>query len=388
MAGPPEPRRSFVIVIDALGAGAEPDAAEYGDEGANTLLHLAQAAQGLRLPSLAGLGLGNIMELPGVPPSASPAMYGTLSHQGPGKDSTSGHWELFGVVAAHPAPAFPEGLPPRLVAKLEEATGLSFCCGRAMDGIAAIGEYGEHHLRTGEVILYTSVDSVVQLAAHEDVLPEAGLHRACAQARAALTGDLAVGRVIARPFTGPPGAFVRTAGRRDHSLVPPLISHLDAAQEAGVPVHGVGKVADLFAGRGFDVWHPGASNAQALSSLSGLVDELDAGLVVANLVETDQLYGHRKDVEGFHGALREIDEAVGAWTRRMGEGDLLILTADHGVDPAMGHSDHTRERVPLLAWHPGIAGRRHDGPMADAGASALHWCAGVERPDVSGRPFC
>ncbi len=381
-------RRAFVIVIDALGAGAEPDAADYGDEGANTLLHLAQAAGDLRLPVLAGLGLGNILALPGVAPSSSPALYGTLAHQGPGKDSTSGHWELFGVVTAAPLPAFPDGLPAALLASLETATGLAFCCGRAMDGIAAISEYGEHHLRSGEVIVYTSVDSVVQLAAHGDVLKEAELHRACSRARDALVGEFGVGRVIARPFTGAPAAFSRTAGRRDYSIAPPGPSHLDAVQAAGVPVHGVGKVADLFAGRGFDVSHAGASNAEALESLGALVDDLDAGLVVANLVETDQLYGHRKDVEGFHRALREIDAAVGGWMRRMRGGDLLVLTADHGVDPAMGHSDHTRERVPLLAWHAAITGGRHEGPMADVGASALHWCAGVLQPGLSGRPFC
>ena len=178
-----------------------------------------------------------------------------------------------------------------------------------------------------------------------------------------------------------------TAGRRDYSLEPPAKSHLDLAQAAGIPVQSVGKVADLFAGRGFDQTHAGASNAQALASLTTLVDELERGLVVANLVETDQVYGHRKDVEGFHRALREIDIAVARWIGRMGDGDLLVLTADHGVDPSMGHSDHTRERVPLLAWHRDVGASRHDGPMADAGASALRWCAGVERGDLPGRPF-
>ena len=379
-------RRALVVVIDALGVGAEPDAADYGDEGSNTLLHLAQAEGGLNLPALGALGLGNILDLPGVPPSRSPAVHGALSHQGPGKDSTSGHWELFGVVCDEPQPSFPGGLPETLIARLSEATGLAFCGGEAIDGIAAIEQLGEHHLRTREVILYTSVDSVVQLAAHADVLSEDQLQAACERARAAMSGEFAVGRVIARPFAGRPGAFARTAGRRDYTIQPPAVSCLDLAQQAGVPVHGVGKVVDLFAGQGFDASYPGASNAQALEAIDELVTELDRGVVVANLVETDQLYGHRKDAEGFHRALRQIDTAVAGWTARMGEGDLLILSADHGVDIAMGHSDHTREQVPLLAWSPGLTGRRHDGPMADVGASVLAWC-GVAPALVPGSSF-
>jgi phosphopentomutase len=380
-------RRAFVVVVDALGVGAEDDAAAYGDEGANTLLHLAEACGGLELPTLAALGLGNILDLPGVQPDPAPAVHGALTHSGPGKDSTSGHWELFGVVMKHESPTFAGGLPAELVSLLEEATGLRFCGGGAIDGIEAIESLGEHHLQTGEVILYTSVDSVVQLAAHEDVMPRAELYRACEQARAALTGPYAVGRVIARPFAGQPGAFERTAGRRDYALEPPDASHLIAAREAGVEVHSVGKVSDLFAGRGFDHAHEGAANAQALAAITRLAGELEAGIVVANLIETDQLYGHRKDVEGFHRALREIDAAVGGWLANLREGDLLVLTGDHGVDPAMHHSDHTREKVPLLAWHRAIAPARHDGPMADVGASVLKWCAGVERPELPGRSF-
>ncbi len=380
-------RRAFVIVIDALGVGAEPDAEQYGDAGANTLLHLAQAAGGLALPALGSLGLGNILELPGVAPSPAPAVHGALAHRGPGKDSTSGHWELFGVVCEQPQPTFPEGLPAELVAVLSESTGLAFCGGQAIDGIAAIEQYGEHHLASGEVILYTSVDSVVQLAAHADVLSEEALLEACSRAREALSGGFAVGRVIARPFDGSAGSFARTAGRRDYSLPPPSPSHLDLAQRAGVPVHGVGKVADLFDGRGIDESHSGASNAQALDVIGGLVDHLDRGLVVANLVETDQVYGHRKDVEGFHRALREIDEAVAGWMSRMRDGDLLVVTADHGVDLTMGHSDHTREQVPLLAWSDGLVGGRHDGPMADVGASVLAWCAGIADEGLPGRAF-
>jgi phosphopentomutase len=246
--------------------------------------------------------------------------------------------------------------------------------------VAVLDELGEHHLRTGEVILYTSADSVLQLAAHHDVLPEAVLHEACRRARAVVD----VGRVIARPFVGEPGRFERTTGRRDFSLDPPGRSYLD---ELAVPVHAVGKVHDLFAGVGIDEAHPGKTNAQALEGTSALVEAMGAGLCFTNLVETDQLFGHRHDTAGFHRALRGIDEAVGGWLERLGPDDLLVLTADHGVDPRSGHSDHTREQVPLLAWSPGLDGARHDGLMADVGASVLRWLDGRDAPGLPGTPF-
>lgn len=387
MAGPFDQRRAFVVVIDGLGAGAEPDAGAYGDAGANTLAHVARAVGGLDLPAFEHLGLGNIEPLEGVVPSIAPVLHGALSHGGAGKDSTTGHWELMGVVSQRLLPTYPDGIPDRVVALLAQATGLRFCGGGALDGIAALEELGAEHLRTGAVILYTSVDSVVQLAAHEDVLPVERLHEACAAARAALTGSDAVGRVIARPFHGEPGAFERSEGRRDFSVVPPSRSYLDAAADRGVPVRAVGKVGDLFAGHVFDAVHPGADNAEALASLDALVDRLARGLVFANLIDTDQRHGHRKDVSGFDGALREIDRALARWLRALGPGDLLILTADHGVDPSMPHSDHTRERVPLLAVFPEHGGRRHDGPMADVGASALAWLTGEDEPELPGTSF-
>jgi len=380
-------RRAFVVVIDALGAGAEPDAADYGDAGAHTLRHVADAVGGLELPALQRLGLGNLGPLRGVPRSTNPALHGVLHHLGPGKDSTSGHWELMGVVTPEPLPTYPEGLSPELMARLEAATGCRLCGGEVLDGLAAIERHGEHHLRTGELIAYTSVDSVVQFAAHRDVVAQEDLEEACAAARIELRGPDAVGRVIARPFRGSPGAFERTAGRRDFSLLPPSRSYLDALHDAGVPVHAVGKVDDLFVGRGIDDAHAGATNAAALSSIDGLVNGLEHGLVFANLIETDQVFGHRKDVEGFHGALREIDTAVGSWVAKMRLGDLLVITADHGVDPAMEHTDHTRERVPLLARFAGDGGRRHDGPMADVGASVLRWLGGADEHALPGTAF-
>jgi len=388
----PEPdsltaRRAFVVVIDALGAGAEPDAADYGDAGANTLLHVAERCGGLRVPALEHLGLGNILPLPGVTPSPAPVVHGRLSHQGPGKDSTTGHWELMGVVTETALPTFPDGVPEPIVTRIEAAMGRRTCGGGVMDGLAAIAQFGPRHLETGELILYTSVDSVLQLAGHVDVIDEAALIAACAAARAELTGPDAVGRVIARPFAGAPGAFERTHGRRDFAVPPPGRSHLDALHDRGVPVHAVGKVDDLFTGRGIDEAHAGATNLEALAALDRLVDGLPSGLAMANLVETDQLYGHRKDVVGFHRALQEIDAAVGAWLLRLRPGDLLVITADHGVDPALPHYDHTREQVPLLAAFPAHRHGRHDGAMADVGASALRWLTGEDEPALPGSAF-
>lgn len=383
----PDPRRAFVVVIDALGAGAEPDAAQYGDAGAHTLRHLADAVGGLRLPALQGLGLGDLGPLRGVPRAAAPALHGLLHHLGPGKDSTTGHWELMGVVLDEPLPTYEHELPAELMARLEAATGHRLCGGEAVDGLVALERHGPRHLETGELIVYTSVDSVVQIAGHERVIAQSALEDACAAARIELRGPDAVGRVIARPFGGEAGAFRRTTGRRDFTLPPPSRTHLDALAEHEVPVHAVGKIDDLFAGRGVSEAHPGATNAQALASLDELVSGMERGLAFANLIETDQIYGHRKDVEGFHAALREIDTAIGGWLRRLGERDLLIVTADHGVDPAMTHTDHTRERVPLLARFEGDGGRRCDGPMADVGASVLRWLTGESDPELPGTPF-
>jgi phosphopentomutase len=281
-------------------------------------------------------------------------------------ESTTGHWELMGVVPEHALPTYPEGFPPEVVAALEAATGHRFCCNRPYSGTEVIEDYGRHHLAMGELILYTSADSVLQIAAHVDVLPEPGLYEACEAARSVMVGEHNVGRVIARPFDGQPGGFRRREGRRDHA---------------------VGKVRDLFAGVGIDEKHDGATNAKAIASTTALLRELDAGFVFANLVETDQVYGHRHDVEGFHAALRAIDSAVAEWLGLLRDEDLLILTADHGVDPLVPHTDHTREYAPLLAVFPGQNGRRHDGLLADVGASVMRWLTGRDVADLPGRAF-
>jgi phosphopentomutase len=380
-------RRAFVVVLDACGVGELPDAADYGDAGSNTLGHLAEAVGGLDLPVLQRLGLGNIIPIEGVPPAAAPVVHGRLHPVGPGKESTTGHWELMGVVPQFPLPTYPDGFPPDVVAALEEATGLRFCCNRPYSGTEVLDAYGPHHLETGEVILYTSADSVLQLAAHTDVLDEPALYAACEAAREVMTGEHAVGRVIARPFDGEPGAFHRREGRRDYAVPPPGRSYLEELQSDGIPVHAVGKIRDLFAGVGIDVKHAAATNESGIAATTDLVRSLNTGLAFTNLVETDQVYGHRHDVEGFHRALQEIDVAIGQWLALLGPDDLLILTADHGVDPTASHTDHTREYAPLLASFDGSGGRRHDGPLADVGASVLQWLRGRNAPELPGQSF-
>jgi phosphopentomutase len=390
-------RRAIVMVMDACGVGALPDAASYGDEGTNTLAHVAEAVGGLELPALQKLGLGSILPLRGVSAVSDPVIHGRLHPLGPGKDSATGHWELMGAVLDRPLPTYPAGFPPEVIKRLVEAMGHGVICNRPYNGIAAIEDFGSEHLRTGALILYTSQDSVLQLAAHVERLSVAELYRACAAARAVMSGEHAVGRVIARPFTGVEGSFTRTEGRRDFAISPPGRSYLQELVEDGVEVHGVGKIRDLFAGSGVTHSHPGASNAQALASVDALLEELECGLVFVNLIETDQIFGHRKDVHGFARALRELDVYVERRLERLCEGDLLILTADHGVDPSHPSTDHTREYAPLLAVTGEMAseraagrrlgGQRHDGPLADVGATALRWLSARDSDELPGAAF-
>ncbi len=380
--------RAFVIVIDACGAGDLPDSADYGDAGANTLGHVAEAAGGLDVPVLERLGLGNILPLVGVPPSAQPAMHGRLRPLGPGKDTITGHWELMGVVTPVALRTYPEGFPDDVIEQLRDATGRGVLCNRPYSGTAVIDDFGEEHLRTGDLIVYTSADSVLQIAAHVDEVPTDELYAICAAAREIMSGEHAVGRVIARPFRGAPGAFERTDGRRDLALRPPARSYLDELQAAGVPTHTVGKIGQVFDGVGVDHQHKGPTNATALAATASLIDELEGGFVFTNLVETDQVYGHRGDVPGYHRALREIDAELGRWLGRLDPArDLLIITADHGCDPTTPGTDHTREHVPLLARFEGDAGRRHDGPFEDVGASVLRWLAKRDASALPGTPF-
>jgi phosphopentomutase len=378
-------KRAFVVVLDAVGCGALPDADAYGDAGADTLAHVADAVGGLDLPALTALGLGNVAPIRGVPPVERPAVHGRLHPLGPGKDTTSGHWELMGV-SAPDFPTYPDGFPPDVIDAFGAATGRGVLCNAAVEGLRAIDEFGERHLYSGDLIVYTSADSVFQVAAHVDVVPPDELYRHCATARGLLTAEHTVGRVIARPFEGQPGAFRRTAGRRDLALPPPGPTYLDLLAGVGVPVHAVGKVAQVFAGRGVARDHPAHDNPSAIAAIDGLVATLDGGLVFANLVDTDQVYGHRKDTAGFHAALRAIDAAVARWLEALGDDDLLVLTADHGCDPAQPGTDHTREYAPLLAAFTGSGSRRVDAPMSCVGASAFHWLTGGDA-DLPGEPF-
>jgi phosphopentomutase len=377
-----------VIVLDACGVGALPDAADYGDAGTNTLGHLSEAAGGLELPTLQRLGLGSIIPLEGVAPAAAPVLHGRLHALGYGKDSTAGHWELMGVVQHRPMPTYPDGFPPEVIEIVRATSGHDVICNRPYEGVGAILDFGEEHLRTGALIVYTSQDSVLQIAAHIDVVTPQELYEVCRRVRTAMTGEHAVGRVIARPFDGAAGAFRRTDGRHDYSLPPAGRSRLEELRDAGLPVHSVGKVGDLFCGRGIDVQHAGATNEEALARTTQLIGELERGLVFTNLVDTDQVYGHRHDIDGFHSALRQIDLEVGRWLKLLRHpDDLLILTADHGCDPTSERTDHTREHAPLLAAFDGHGGRRHDGPLADVGASVVHWLTGSAAESLPGAPF-
>ncbi len=387
-------RRALVVVMDACGIGALPDAANYGDEGTNTLAHVAEAVGGLQVPALAQLGLGAISPLAGVAPARDPAIHGRLHPLGPGKDSATGHWELMGAVLARPMPTYAHGFPAEVIARLVAATGHEMICNRPYNGIAAIEDFGAEHMRTGALIVYTSQDSVLQLAAHAERVSTQALYRAAEAVREQMRGEHAVGRVIARPFEGEPGAFERTQGRRDFALHPPGRTYLQELADAGVPVHGVGKIRDLFAGVGVEHSHAGATNTQALQSVDTLLAELEHGLVFANLIETDQIYGHRKDSRGFASALHELDEHVARWLAGLREDDLLMLTADHGVDPSHAGTDHTREYAPLLAITGEMSrrraaggryeGTRRDGPLANVGATALRWLADRDAPQLPG----
>jgi phosphopentomutase len=380
-------KRAFVVVLDACGIGALPDAGDYGDAGANTLAHLAEAVGGLRLPALESLGLGCIEPIAGVAAVERPAVYGRLHALGPGKDSTAGHWELMGVVAETPMPTYPDGFPDEVIGLIAGASGRRVICNRPYNGIAAIDDFGAEHLRTGALIVYTSQDSVLQIAAHERVVSAPMLHEICGYVRRELPAEHNVGRVIARPFRGKPGHFERTDARKDFAVEPPAVSYLDELQEAGVAVHSVGKAGQLFVGRGVDEQHPGATNAVALEQTGELLRTLDQGFVFTNLIETDQVYGHRHDMPGFAGALERIDRHVATWLELLRPDDLLVLTADHGVDLTADHTDHTREHVPLLAQWQGVEPRRHDGPMSDVGASVLKWLTGTESDRLPGTPF-
>lgn len=344
-------KRAILIVLDGVGAGANPDAQAYGDEGASSLEHCALAIGGLALPNLGSIGLGNITPIMGTPPTEhARGAFGRMVEAAAGKDSTTGHWEMTGVVLQKPLPTYPHGFPPEVVEPFEKAIGRKVLGNKAASGTEIIKELGEEHVRTGRPILYTSADSVFQIAAHQDVIPLAELYHMCEIARHMLTGEHAVGRVIARPFIGTAGNFKRTEHRRDFSLQPLGTTLLDLLKDSGKDVIGLGKIEDLFAGRGLTKRDHTETNSDSMKATLRWLEKDFNGLLFVNLVEFDMLWGHRRDSQGYAQALRDVDTWFAQVQEVMRAGDAIFFTADHGVDPTFRGSDHTREHVPLLAY--------------------------------------
>ncbi len=367
--------RAAIIVLDGVGIGEAPDAARYGDTGSNTLGNVSRVEGGLRVPNLEAAGLGCIAPLAGVQAVASPrGAYGMLVPASAGKDSTTGHWEIAGVHLAQPFPTYPAGFPAEVLEEFTRRTGRPVIGNVAASGTAVISEFGEEHQRSGAAIVYTSADSVFQIATHEETVPLAELYRMCEEARAMLVPPHDVSRVIARPFVGRPGTYARTANRRDYSIVPPAETLLDALARDGIPRAGVGKVDDLFAGRSITATHT-RDNAEGIRLIHDWIAGGSDGLLFANLVDFDQQFGHRNDVPGFHGALRQFDDALPSLLSALREDDLLFVTADHGNDPTTPSTDHARECVPLLALGPRARGRaigRRE-TFSDLGATVAEW---------------
>jgi len=368
-------RRAAIIVLDGVGIGAAPDAADYGDVGSDTLGNLSRKIGAMDLSNLARIGLGNIATLNGVPETTQAAgAWGLMVPKSAGKDSTTGHWEIAGIHLSRPFPTYPNGFPKDVVDEFARRTGRRVIGNVVGSGTAILSEFGPEHERTGAWILYTSADSVFQIAAHEEVIPLDELYRGCQIAREMLVVPNDVSRVIARPFVGSAGSYARTKNRRDYSIQPPSETLLDALEAAGVPRSGVGKVDDLFAGRGVASTHTG-SNAEGLEAIKMWLRTALNGLLFANLVDFDQAFGHRNDVPGFYGALREFDAALPGLLALLREDDLLFITADHGNDPTTSSTDHARECVPLLAVGPRVRsvalGRRST--FSDLGATVGEW---------------
>ena len=342
-------RRVFLIVLDSLGAGELPDAGIFGDAGAHTLRSLSRSPK-LFIPHLRRLGIGHIEGLGFLGAEEHPqAAVCKLAERSNGKDSTIGHWEMAGVISTSPLPTFPDGFPDEILNAFRSMTGRGVLCNKPYSGTQVIADYGEEHMRTGDLIVYTSADSVFQIAAHEDVVPLEELYNICRQARKILTGKYGVGRVIARPFVGKPGSFTRTPHRHDFSIEPPGETMLDAIQAAGLDVISVGKIQDLFAGRGLTETHPTSGNDEGMKLTSQIAGRDFHGLCFVNLVDFDMLYGHRQDPDGYANALTAFDRWLGEFLPRLKEDDLLLITADHGCDPSDNSTDHTREYIPLIA---------------------------------------
>ncbi len=349
-------QRVIWIVLDSVGIGEMPDAAAYGDVGSDTLGNIARQ-RALHLPNFSRLGLANIKPLTGLPADAAPlGSFGKCTLASPGKDTTTGHWEMVGIHLEKPFPLFPNGFPRELLQEFEDQIGRATIGNKAASGTEIIKELGEEHVRTGSPIVYTSADSVFQIAAHEDVIPLWEQYKICETARALLRGPYEVGRVIARPFSGEPGAFARTSNRHDYAVPPPQGMLLDQLFDRKVPVHSVGKIFDVFLGRGVSVYDKTKTNAEGMRVTLEAMEHTKEGLIFVNLVDFDMLFGHRNDVEGYAKALEEADAWVPSLLGRMGPGDLAIFCADHGCDPTTPSTDHSREYTPLVCYSPGARG--------------------------------
>ncbi|MGE5340033.1 MAG: phosphopentomutase [Candidatus Omnitrophota bacterium] len=366
--------RVILIVLDSVGIGWLPDAADFGDEGANTLGHVAETLGGLNLPHMQQLGLGNIISIKGVPPVPNPqASYGGMQELSRGKDTMAGHWEMMGLIVKKAFPTFPHGFPPEIIAEFCHASGVTHVLGnKTASGTEIIAELGADHIRTGFPIVYTSADSVFQIAAHEDIIPLPQLYAMCRNTREVCDRHQ-IARVIARPFIGTPGHFTRTSNRRDYPMVPTGETALDLLKQQGFPVVGLGKIEDIYAGYGITRGRHTQNNADGMHCLMDELAITQNGLIFINLVDFDMVYGHRNDVQGYGNALEEFDRNLGVLLPRLNDDDLLLITADHGCDPTFPGTDHTREYVPLLVYHkhltPQPLGTRKT--FADIGATIL-----------------
>lgn len=385
-------KRVILIILDSAGIGALPDAHLYGDENSNTLGNLARAVGGLKLPHLERLGLGNITEILGVDPVEKPlASFGRMAEKSPGKDTTTGHWEIAGIVLDNPFPTYPEGFPKSLIRQFEDEIGTKVIGNKAASGTEIIKELGREHLKTGYPIVYTSADSVFQIAAHEKIIPLERLYQMCTIARRLLTGEHGVGRVIARPFDGKPGEFFRTSGRHDYSLLPPSVTMLDLIKEAGQEVIAIGKIQDIFAGQGITRSIKTKDNREGIKNTIAAIGEMKNGLIFTNLVDFDMHFGHRNDTAGYAKALEDFDIYLPKIIEEMKEKDLLIITADHGTDPTTKSTDHSREYVPLLIYGSSVQGGKSLGTresFADLGATIVDYLqAGVLKNGISILPL-
>ncbi len=343
-------KRVFLIVLDSVGIGELPDADDFGDEGSNTLRSCYESGR-LNIPNMQKLGLFNIDGIDYTEPCDKPAgAYGRMAEKSKGKDTTTGHWEICGLVSDKPFPTYPDGFPEEILSKFSEKTGRGVLCNKPYSGTKVILDYGKEHIASGDLIVYTSADSVFQIAAHEDIVPIDELYRYCSIAREILTGEHAVGRVIARPFKGEHPDFVRTPNRHDFSLVPPADTIIDELSKSGFDVIPVGKIYDIFAEKGFDKAYPTSSNADGMKLTDSFAHTDFNGLCFVNLVDFDMVYGHRNNTEGYTNALNEFDEWLGGFMEKMKADDLLIITADHGCDPETESTDHSREYTPLLIY--------------------------------------